>query len=36
MAAELARRAIPTRVRPTFQEMEAACRGGKGAAPGKR
>ena len=28
MAVELARRAIPTGVRPTFQEMEAACRGG--------
>jgi len=28
MAVELARRAIPTDVRPTFQEMEAACRGG--------
>lgn len=28
MAVELARRAIPTTVRPTFQEMEAACRGG--------
>jgi chemotaxis protein MotA len=34
MAVELARRAIPTGVRPTFQEMEAACRGGaKAAAP---
>src|SRR5438270_10557570 len=34
MAVELARRAIPTGVRPTFQEMEAACRGGaKVAAP---
>ena len=32
MAVELARRAIPTGVRPTFQEMEAACRGGGGAA----
>lgn len=31
MAAELARRAIPTSLRPTFQEMEAACRGSKGA-----
>jgi chemotaxis protein MotA len=28
MAIELARRSIPTSVRPTFQEMEAACRGG--------
>jgi chemotaxis protein MotA len=28
LAVELARRAIPTSVRPTFQEMEAACRGG--------
>jgi chemotaxis protein MotA len=28
MAIELARRSIPTGVRPTFQEMEAACRGG--------
>jgi chemotaxis protein MotA len=28
MAVELARRAVPTGVRPTFQEMEAACRGG--------
>jgi chemotaxis protein MotA len=28
MAVELARRAIPTSVRPSFQEMEAACRGG--------
>ena len=28
MAVELARRAIPTGVRPNFQEMEAACRGG--------
>jgi chemotaxis protein MotA len=27
MAVELARRSIPTGVRPTFQEMEAACRG---------
>jgi len=32
MAVELARRAIPTSVRPTFQEMEAACRGGGAAA----
>jgi chemotaxis protein MotA len=28
MAVEMARRSIPTGVRPTFQEMEAACRGG--------
>ena len=28
MAIELARRAIPHSVRPTFQEMEATCRGG--------
>jgi chemotaxis protein MotA len=28
MAVELARRAIPTSVRPTFHEMETACRGG--------
>lgn len=28
MAVELARRSIPTTVRPTFQEMEGACRGG--------
>jgi len=32
MAIELARRAIPTTVRPTFQEMEAACRGAAAAA----
>ena len=32
MAVELARRAIPHRVRPTFQEMEGACRGAKAAA----
>jgi len=32
MAAELARRAIPTGVRPSFQEMEAVCRGGGKAA----
>jgi chemotaxis protein MotA len=31
MAVELARRAIPTTVRPTFQELEATCRGGKAA-----
>jgi chemotaxis protein MotA len=28
MAVELARRAIPHEVRPSFQEMEGACRGG--------
>ena len=28
LAVELARRSIPTSVRPTFQEMEAACRSG--------
>jgi chemotaxis protein MotA len=33
MAAELARRSIPTEVRPTFQEMEGACRGSGPAAP---
>jgi chemotaxis protein MotA len=32
MAVELARRAIPGDVRPTFQEMEGACRGGGGVA----
>ena len=32
MAVELARRSIPSGVRPTFQEMEAACRGGAKAA----
>jgi chemotaxis protein MotA len=32
MAVELARRAIPTTVRPSFQEMEATCRGAKMAA----
>ena len=32
MAVELARRSIPTGVRPSFQEMEAACRGGGKAA----
>jgi chemotaxis protein MotA len=31
IAAEMARRAIPTGVRPKFNEMEAACRGGGGA-----
>jgi len=28
MAVEVARRAIPGHVRPTFQELEKACRGG--------
>jgi chemotaxis protein MotA len=28
MAVELARRSIPTTVRPAFKEMETACRGG--------
>jgi chemotaxis protein MotA len=32
MAAEMARRSIPPEARPTFQEMEAACRGGGKAA----
>jgi chemotaxis protein MotA len=32
MAVELARRAIPNEVRPTFQEMEGTCRGGGAAA----
>jgi len=32
MAVELSRRAIPTGVRPSFQEVEAACRGGAKAA----
>ena len=32
MAVELARRSIPTTVRPTFKEVEAACRGAKTAA----
>lgn len=32
MAVELARRSIPTTVRPSFQETEAACRGGAKAA----
>jgi chemotaxis protein MotA len=31
-ALEFGRRAIPTRVRPSFQEMEAACKGIKAAA----
>jgi chemotaxis protein MotA len=29
MAVELARRSIPSTVRPTFQEVEGACRGAK-------
>jgi chemotaxis protein MotA len=32
MAVELARRAIPNGVRPTFQEMEGSCRGGSAVA----
>jgi chemotaxis protein MotA len=32
MAVELARRSIPGEVRPTFKEMESACRGGGAAA----
>lgn len=32
MAVEAARRAIPGHVRPTFAELEQACRGGGGAA----
>jgi chemotaxis protein MotA len=32
MAVELARRSIPTTVRPNFKEVEAACRGAKAAA----
>jgi chemotaxis protein MotA len=28
LAVELGRRSIPSGVRPTFQEMEGACRGG--------
>jgi len=32
MAVELARRSIPTTVRPSFKEVEAACRGAKAAA----
>jgi chemotaxis protein MotA len=31
MAVEAARRAIPGHVRPTFAELEKACRGGGGA-----
>jgi chemotaxis protein MotA len=33
IAVEMARRSIPTGVRPKFDEMEAACRGGGAAAP---
>lgn len=33
IAVEVARRAIPGHVRPTFQEVEKACRGGGSAAP---
>jgi len=33
MAVEFARRAIPGHVRPSFKEVEAACRGGGSAAP---
>jgi chemotaxis protein MotA len=29
LAVEFSRRSIPSRVRPSFQEMEAACRGSK-------
>ena len=32
MAVEIARRAIPEHVRPSFQELEQACRGGGGSA----
>lgn len=32
MSVEFARRGVPSRVRPTFQELEAMCRGGGGAA----
>jgi chemotaxis protein MotA len=32
MAVEVARRAVPSRVRPSFQELEKACRGGGGEA----
>lgn len=34
MAVEMARRAVPGHVRPTFQELEKACRGGGGEAAG--
>ncbi len=33
MAVEMARRSIPNSLRPTFQEMEGACRGGGATAP---
>jgi chemotaxis protein MotA len=33
MAVELGRRAIPNSLRPTFQEMETACRGGTAKVP---
>ena len=33
MAVEVARRAIPGHVRPSFQDVEQACRGGGAAAP---
>jgi chemotaxis protein MotA len=33
MAVEVARRAIPGHVRPTFQELEKACRGGGAESP---
>jgi chemotaxis protein MotA len=33
MAVEVARRAIPGHIRPSFQEVEQACRGGGAAAP---
>jgi chemotaxis protein MotA len=33
MAVEMARRAIPTSLRPSFKEMETACRGGAKGAP---
>jgi chemotaxis protein MotA len=32
MAVEVARRAVPAHVRPSFKELEAACRGGGAAA----
>jgi chemotaxis protein MotA len=33
MAVEVARRAIPGHVRPSFQELEKTCRGGGSSAP---
>jgi chemotaxis protein MotA len=36
MAVELARRSIPSTVRPSFKETEAACRGAKGEAPASK